>query len=30
MVYKCIEEKIDFYLDNKSIKEMAIDYLFYE
>ncbi len=28
--YKILKEKIDFYLDNKPIKEMTIDYLFYE
>ncbi len=28
--YKILKEKIDFHLDNKPIKEMDIDYLFYE
>ncbi len=27
--YKILKEKIDFYLDNKPIKEIDIDYLFY-
>ncbi len=28
--YKILKEKIDFHLNNKPIKEMVIDYLFYE